>query len=250
MISFFVISLILLVSGFSPASAPATVPAEALGPVRYEVRYKLKGITTKVAEATISLENGTRDGNAVLHSHAVIRANSVFRLFMNAEYISDAYFTKDSQEPLYSLNPIRKGKNEGKFECIYDLQAKTVSSEYAPPSETPVVNTYPFDGLTMDLLSLLQYVRFHDIPVGRSLNMHLLMKGRSVAAVITNQGSDKEKFPGRPTERLFLKMNEMGLMENGSGNAITVWRSTDSAHQILGLETDLSSGTMSISIIE
>ena len=80
--------------------------------------------------------------------------------------------------------------------------------------------------------------------------MHLLIGGKSIRAALTNQGADSERFPGEQTERFFLKMYERGLMENGSGNAITVWRSTDGAHQILGLETDLGSGTMSVSVIE
>ena len=242
--------LTLLFSAPGPASAPSTVPADALGSVEYEVRYKLGGVTTKVAEATISLGNGTRDGQSVLHSHASIRANSVFRLFLNAEYIADAYMTKDSQEPLYSVNPIKKGKKEGKFECIYDAETRTVSSEFAPPSVTPVVATYTMDGLTMDLLSLLQYVRFHDFPVGKSFNMHLLMRGKSVAATLSNQGPDKDKYPGRNTERLFLKMIDTGLMENGSGSDITIWLSTAADRRVLGLETPLSSGVMTVSVQE
>jgi hypothetical protein len=76
------------------------------------------------------------------------------------------------------------------------------------------------------------------------------MKGRRVAATLVNQGVDKEKFSGKETERFFIKMLETGLMENGSGNEITVWRASDTGHRILGLETNLSSGTMSVSIAE
>ena len=81
-------------------------------------------------------------------------------------------------------------------------------------------------------------------------HIHLLMKGRRVAATLVNQGVDKEKFSGKETERLFIKMLETGLMENGSGNEITVWRASNTGHRILGLETNLSSGTMSVSIAE
>ena len=46
-------------------------------------------------------------------------------------------------------------------------------------------------------------------------------------------------------------MTERGLMENGSGKEITVWRSTGSDCRILGLETALSgSSSMSVSIVE
>ena len=240
----------ILFFNLNSAPAPNAVPAQALGPTKYEVRYKFSGKGSKVADATISLEKGNWEGKDALVSHAKITASSVFRLFMAAEYIADAYLTTDAKEPLYSINPIRKGKKEGKFECVYDTRAKTVTSEYAPPSVTPVVETYPMDGLTMDLLSFLQFVRFHDVPVGKTFDMHLLMRGKSVAATLINYGSDKEKYPGYASERIQIKMIDMGLMENGSGKDITVWRSTDGARQILGLEADLSSGTMSVSIVQ
>ena len=59
------------------SSAP--VSSDALGAVRYEVRYQLKGIATKVADATFSLEHSTWKQQKVLHARAVIRAASVFR---------------------------------------------------------------------------------------------------------------------------------------------------------------------------
>ena len=65
---------ILLVSALLSAPASNSIPAESLGDVQYEVRYNMAGITSKVADATISLEKGTRDGQAVLHSHAAIRS--------------------------------------------------------------------------------------------------------------------------------------------------------------------------------
>ena len=238
----------LLFYALFPASG--AVPPEALGTVRYEVRYKLAGKGSKVADAAISLENGTRDGNPVLHSHAAINASSIFRLFLNAEYIADAYLTQDAKEPLYSVNPIKKGKKEGKFECIYDKAAGTVRTEFAPPSTQPVKEAFPLDGRTMDLLSLIQYVRFLDLPAGSSQEMHLLIGGKSLRATLTNQGADQERFPGERTDRFFLKMFERGLMENGSGNEITVWRSNGIERRILGLETALSTGVMTVSVVD
>ena len=238
----------LLVSSLNYAPAPAAVPAEALGSVEYEVRYILKGLNTKVADATITLEKDKWEQQDALHSHAEISASSIFRLFMAAEYIADAYLTTDCKEPYYSVNPIKKGKKEGKFECIYDNKSKTVSSEFAQPSVKPVSGTYPMDGYTMDLLSLLQYLRFQPVPEGKPIEMHLLMRGKSEAATLTNQGQDHEKFPDQKAEKLFIKLIDTGLMENGSGNEITVWRSTEGSRQILGLEASLSSGKMSVSI--
>ena len=239
---------LLLLSALISAPASGSIPAESLGDVQYEVRYKLAGITSKVADATISLEKDNWNGQAVLHSHAAIRASSIFRLVMDAEYIADAYLTQARQEPLYYFNPVKKGNKEGKFECTYDAKAKEITSVFQRPPADAVTKTFPLDGLSMDLLSLLVYVRYHDIPAGSSLSMHLLMGGKYVAATLTNQGPDTDRYPG--TERFLLKMIDGGLMENGSGNEITVWRSTGNDRRILGLETSLSSGVMTVAIKE
>ena len=123
----FFILLVLALPALLAASAPAPVSSAALGTVDYEVCYKSRGLETKVADASVSLGNGTWDGQSVLHAHAVIRAASIFRLFMNAEYTADAYLAKGGGvEPLYYKNPV---KRTGKFECIYDPSAKTVSTE-------------------------------------------------------------------------------------------------------------------------
>ena len=238
----------IIISGLLSAPAQADVPAEALGSVRYEVRYKLGGITTKVADATISLGKGTRDNQAVLHSHAAIQASSVFKLFMQPEYIADSYLSTNGEEPIYYMNPIKKGKKEGKLECIYDKKAGTVTSEFARPAEIPVVLSLPMDGRTMDLLSLIQFVRFHDLSAGNTVSLHLLMAGKSVPANLTCEGLDNDRFPGTESLRYHLQLIGRGLMENGSGNEITVWCTTDKSRQILGLETALSSGVMTVSI--
>lgn len=238
----------IMISGLFAAPASKTVPDEALGTVEYEVRYILGGINTKVANATISLENATRDGQPAFHSHAVITASSFFQLFMNAEYIADAYLSKADIEPIYSINPIKKGKKEGKFECIYDKKNGKISSEFARPSAKPVMLSLPYDGLTMDLLSLVQFVRFHDLKEKESISMHLLASGLSIASTLTCQGADNERFPGIPAVRYHLSMIDRGLMENGSGKEITVWVSSGKDRRVLGLETALSSGVMSVSI--
>ena len=231
-------------------SAPKNLSSEALGAVKYEIHYKLGALDTKVADATITLENGNWEQQPVLHAHAAIRASSVFRLFMNAEYIADAYLTPGGQEPVYSFNPIKKGNKEGKFTCTYDRNARTITTELVKPPADPVTETLPLDGRTMDLLSLLQRVRFQNFSAGSSRTLLLLMGDHTVPATLTFQGTDTERFPGMTTECLLLRMNGRGLMENGSGSEITVWRSTGGDRRILGLETPLSSGVMVVKVKE
>ena len=242
------ILLALLIPGQFPA--PKNVSSDALGAVQYEVRYKLGALDTKVADATISLEKGKWEQQAVLHSHASIRASSIFRLFLNAEYIADAYLTPGGQEPVYSFNPIKKGGKEGKFACTYDRKAKTITTEFVKPPADPVTQTLPLDGKTMDMLSLLQYVRFQNFKAGESRSLRLMMGANTVSATLNFQGADTERFPGVKAERFVLKMVERGLMENGSGSEITVWRSAGADRRILGLETALSSGVMVAAVKE
>ena len=100
----------------------------------------------------------------------------------------------------------------------------------------------------MDLLSLLQFVRFQDFTGGKPVSMFLLMGARSSSATLTFQGIDTERFPGKSTERLHLKMHGQGLMENGSGDEITVWRSTGNDRTLMALETSLGSGMMTVAV--
>lgn len=230
------------------SSAPVT--SESLGTLQYEVRFQGAVVNAKVADATISLGYSTWNGKKTLHANAAIYAVSIFRLFMNAEYLADSYLVPGTREPLYYMNPIKRAGKEGKFECIYDKENRSISSEFTRPPADPVLTTYPLDGKTMDLLSLLQYVRFLDLAKGKSLSMHILKGGVSVPAVLTNQGLDAERYPGRAAERFLLTMTGMGLMENGAGNKISVWRSTGSDRTLLALEVDLGSGIMSVSIKE
>lgn len=239
-----------LFQGLMSAPAMSAVADDAFGTVDYEVRYNLAGITTKVADAAISFESTERDGQPVLHAHAAIKASAVFQLFMNAEYIADSYLTPEGIAPIYYMNPIKKGKKTGKFECIYDKTGKTISSVFDKPSSKPVSRSFPYDNSTMDLLSLIQYVRFHDMKAGEAVSLHLLMAGDSVAATLTCEGPDTVRFPGNEAVRFHIKMIDRGLMENGSGDELTVWRSTSADRKVLGLETSLGKGLMTVSMKE
>ena len=245
------LSLTLLSALASPAATPVrTVTGEALGAVRYEANYIWGAINTKVADATITLERGKWNGSDVLHSRATISATPFFRLFLNAEYLADAYLSPTTLEPVYYLNPVKKGGKDGKIEYTFDHAAKLVKSEVVRPPADPVSASFPLDGKTMDLLSLLQYVRFLDLGEGKSESLHLLISGQSVRATLTCEGADPEKFPDKSVLRYRLKMVERGLMENGSGKEIVAWRSTAADRRILALEAALSTGSMTVSIQE
>ena len=163
---------------------------------------------------------------------------------MKAGYEVDLYLTPSQVEPIYYINPFKKDGQDGKVEFAYDRNKKTIKSVAVQPPEEVVVQTLPLDGKTMDLLSALQHVRFLNLASGGSESLSLIKSGRVIQATLTNQGLDNERFPGHKAERMQLKMIGEGLMENGSGNVITLWRSTGADRCILGVEVALSSGTM------
>ena len=239
-----ILSLLLLAC---VASGARKVPSSALGTVSYEVRYRLGAMNAKVATATISLDPSVREDQAAFHSHALIRTSSIFRLFLSSDYVVDAWICQADLQPIYFINPFRKGGKDGKFECTYSRSGIEVVTVMPPKGYES--KTLPQDGRTMDLLTLLHYVRFLEMPSsGKPLSLQVLMGGSAFPGVLTYEGTDAEHFPGQRTDRFLLHLTERGLMENGSGNEIHLWRSTGADRRLLGLEVPLSTGTMAVSI--
>lgn len=230
------------------AAGARDLPDKAFGKFRYTVHYEWGIIDSNVANATISFEKKEWNNKDACHSHAVISANSIFRLFMNADYIADAYLTEDKQpEPLYFSNGYQKDGKQGKFEYTYTKTNILSVNELGDKKEKSDIKQ---DGLTMDLLSLLHFVRFVDISAGKTLHMHVLIAGKAFPATLSYKGVTKERYPGHEAEHLHLEMTERGLMENGSGNKIELYRSTSPGNVFLGMEVPLSAGSMTVHINE
>lgn len=234
---------------FSSPTAAKRIPDSALGKAEYDVRYRHKLFNSKVATAVISLTKDKWEGHSAFHAKASIKASSIFRMFMGEEYVSDSYLTSFAA-PLYCINPLRKDKKTGKREYYYNSKSGTIESVLVWGDEKPRSKVIKQDGPTMELLSLVFFTRFYDFSKGEKIQLHVLMNGRSCPATLHLEGIDNERFPGREVERVLLEMTERGLMEDGSGNEITLWRSTGSDRTVLGLEVPLSSGVMSVRIKE
>lgn len=235
--------LLLAVIASTTVLGAGGLPAEALGTVTYDVRYKLGGITTKVATATIGWEEDSWKGIPAYHSKAVIQPTPVFRIFISSDYLAEVYFSREQFRPLYFINPFKYGGKEGHYEYIFRTDKKVIESTTLRGSDPPENKTFPLDGRTMDLLSLLHFVRFAEIEK-EPIDMHILMAAKSYAARLVYQGKDEEKFPDLVAEHILLQMTERGLMENGSGNEIHIWRAATPDRRLLGLEVALSSGRM------
>jgi hypothetical protein len=221
------------------------LPSAALGASTYEIRYTWGAINAKVATATISLEPARWQGQDSYHSHAFIKTSAIFRLFIGADLTVDSYIAQSDLLPLYTINPYRKGGKDCKFEYIYDRDKRMVTNVAQGPKETQT-NRFAFDGKIFDLLTLLAYGRFEagDKPV----TLKLMLGEAAYPAILTYQGKDTETFPGLEAERFLLRLTERGVMENGSGNELTLWRSAGPDRKVLGLEAAIDPGHMSIRI--
>lgn len=222
------------------------LPASALGTTTYEIRYTWGAIDAKVATATISLNPESYQGKDAYHSHAFVKTSAVFRLFIGADLTVDSYIDQDELLPVYTINPYRKGGKDCKFEYIYDREARQVTNLAQGPKET-LETKYPFDGKIFDLLTVLAFVRFLDTS-DKPVSLKLMLGEAAYPAVITYQGKDTERVPGVEAERFQIRLTERGVMENGSGNELTFWRSPGSDRKILGLEAAVNPGHMSIRI--
>lgn len=224
------------------APGAGNVPEESLGAVNYDVRYKLGALNTKVATATISWEKAEWKNQPAYHSHALVQTTPFFKLFLGSDYTADTYLSRKGLAPLFFSNPFKDGS---RVEYVYNKESREIESQTFEASGEIEDETFPLDGKTMDLLSLVHYLRFQSFSTTEDArSMHLLMGGKSYAAKIVYQGTDPEKFKDIPSERILVRMTEHGLMENGSGNEIYLWRSAAQDRRILGLEVALSTGTM------
>ena len=218
---------------------------EALGTVKYVVRYQRGKLDARVATATITWEMSTWNETPALHSTALVKTTPLFKLFLGSDYFAETYFGRKDLSPLYFINPFKNGK----YEYFYRQETGLIESTIDEGDGQPAYMTFPFDGRTMDLLSLLHFVRFLDpSKAGSPYDIQLLMASKCHPARIEYQGIDNDKFPGIPTEKFLVKMTERGLMENGSGDELHIWRSPGPDRRLLALETALSSGSMIVRI--
>lgn len=229
--------LLLLIALVASTTAPATdrVPDASLGAVVYDVCYKLAGITTKVATATITFVESEREGQPVYHSTARIETQPFFRLFLKAQYKAEAWYSVEDLAPLYFNYPFTDGKNAGKYEVTYDYDTHFARSVWAVEGSEPLEREHPLqkDKPSMELLSALNYIRFHDFKEGTPETVTLLMPSKAREATVTQEG-----------ERITFRINGNGVMENGSGNDLVFWRSSSPDRSILRLESDLGTGSL------
>lgn len=239
------VSLALLAASLCEARK---LPKETLGTVNYEIRYKWGAINTKVASIDLSLSPEKWENVQAYHSRASIKTSAIFSLFIGADMTADSYIAQSDLQPLYFVNPHKKGGKDVRFTFVYDRKTKQIESTFEGVKETTTKN-FPMDGKTYDLLSVIEFVRFLEASYN-TVDINLLLGDDRYPGVLVYQGKDTEKFPGKETERFVLRLTGRGVMENGSGNELVFWRSLGEDRRIIALEAPVNPGFMTIRIKE
>lgn len=214
----------------------------------YEVRYLYGSLDTKVATAVISLSPAIWEGQDVYEVSVNIRVKPLFRLFLHASYGVEGRISRPGMLPRYYFSDTGKVRGYCKYtegeEGVYYWRKSAKMPE-------PEIFTYPNDGKTMELMSMLFFARGHDFVPGEPLSVSAVIGGKRVPGTITMEGVDTDRYPGHKAEVLHLHMDERGIMENGSGNDVYIWREAEGSHLVLGLRAGLGKrGTMECRILE
>ena len=224
------------------------LPKEALGTVNYEIRYKWGAINAKVASIDMSVNADKWKSHPAYHAKAIIKTSAVFSLFIGADMTAEGYIAQEDVQPLYFDNPHKKGGKDVRFTFLYNRDSKQIETTFQGVKDTSR-NTFPLDGKTYDLLSVILFVRSLEAPF-KSEDLNLILGEERYPGVLVYQGRDKDKFPGQETDRFVLRLTGRGVMENGSGNELVFWRSLSHDHKIIALEAPVNPGFMTIRVKE
>lgn len=210
------------------------IPDEAVGSVVYDLCFRIFGITAKVATATFTIEESEWEGQPAYLSTAHIATQPLMKAFLKPEYVAKAWYSREDFTPLYFTHPYENGKKKGQYEVIYDYDSLLVHSIITYKGEEPEDKVFNLrDGMHMELLTTLNYIRFHDFPEDAYEKVVLLMPMAASDARIC------------PEEDHFLvRVLGKGVLEDSSGHNLLFWRSSDPDRHIVRFETQLGSGTL------
>jgi hypothetical protein len=213
----------------------------------YEVRYILGDLNTKVAKATITTTPTMWEEKDAYKAEINIKVQPFFRLFLHAKYFVEAFVTRPGMHPLYYSTSSSKEKAW----CRYSEGEEGIVFWRHYKKKEPKTLIFPNDGRTMELVSMLYYVRTFDFKEGEPCELKVLIGERALPATLTMEGIDTEKYPGHRAMFIRFVMLERGIMENGSGNEAYLWIDADGSRIPLGLEVALGKrGVMVCNIVE
>ena len=220
-----------------PVSAASGAAAPFHG--RYDVRFKYGVFNTKVATATYGWDDSVWEKKDAYHTTVTIKTSPIFNLFLGSDYFLELYNSAEGLSPLYfhyTFSDVdfkyRYRKSLGKTDC-------TIARKGQPDEH----RTFPMDSRTMDLIALLNHIRFCDFETLKSpKDFNVLLSGQVFLARVSYRNTSQKKFPGKNAVCVLLELPEAGLMADGSGHEFLVWFSAAPEREVLGLEADLGKG--------
>lgn len=206
---------------------------------KYDIRYKYGVLNPKVATATYDWDASSWDRKDAYRTEVTIKCSPILNLFLGTDYYLELFNSADNLSPLYFHYTFSDvvfkywyRKAQGKTNC-------TITHKGRPDEH----HTFPMDGKTLDIIALLNHVRFCDFESLKSpRNYDILLSGRIFPARLSYRGTSKKKFPGRTAVCVLLELQGEGLMADGSGHELLVWFSDSPGREVLGLEADLGKG--------
>ena len=225
---------------------------EAVGEKQvYKVRLQYGVVKTKMAVATITLENAQWEGKPVYYSHFQVKAVNLLRFRMKEEYNVDLYLNSQDMSTLHYEWPFLLKGNQCRTEFTFSEADHLIHAYYHYAPSAPYTQDWPLDGHTMDICSLAFFVRSLECPVpGEQIPMNLLMGRDEVRANLEFIGMDDGLIPEQNSFHYVVHMIDRGLLENHEGDEVHVWIGDSASRPLLGLRVSLWKYTVQATLLQ
>lgn len=203
---------------------------------KYDVRYKYGVINTKVATASYDWDASTWEKKDAYYTKVTIKTRPLFNLFLGSDYFLELYNSAEGLSPLYFHYYFSDVDFKYRYRKAKGITDCTITHKGKPEEH----RTFTMDSMTMDIIALLNHIRFCDFNALKSpRDYNVLLSGQVFRARVSYRGIDKKKFSGKNAVCVRFELPEAGLMADGSGHEFLVWFSEGPEREVLGLEANL-----------
>jgi hypothetical protein len=167
----------------------------------------------------------------------VFRVRDEYKVWIDKETLLPSTAVRSVEEGGYRLYDLTK----------YDYQKNEIRSNRGRTKEKTNVFTFPLDGCTHDILSILYYVRnqnYSKLKGGEKIPVRLFLDKEKYSLSATFTGRETKKIHGLGTFKTLKLMPEVikGMVFNDT-SGMTVWATDDKNRIPLQIESPLSVGT-------
>lgn len=210
--------------------------------------YKLRYGIISAATGQLSVSQGQRNGQEVLHLSAAGKTAGTFSVLYTVKNQYDSYINTDNFLPLYYTENIREGRYTRNDKVSFDQKNKTVVGNKGTFKSTV--------SQTFDLLSAYYFCRNLDlssVKAGQLIEMTYFLNDEIASLGITYIGVEKIKTalgvlecikfsPAIKPGRIFKKNSQLFLWVTNDGNRIPVKAQVDILIGSVTLELTKASG--------